>query len=548
MRRISVILLLLSLILAAVAVQAADVYKPQAPLLSGMGMHQHPITTNEPWAQQFFNQGLNLAYAFNHAEAYRAFEEVTRLDSTCAMGWWGRALVLGPNINVPMDSASAVRAYADVQMALRLIDHASPAEQALIRALSKRYAAVPKMPRNELDSAYSVAMAQVYKDFPDDPDAGVLHAEALMDLHPWDFWYIDGKPRPWTPEIVDLLEKQLEKNPNHPGANHLYIHAVEASDLPSRATVCADRLPTLVPGSGHLVHMPSHIYIRTGRYHEGSLANEAAIRVDDRYLAECRAQGVYDIGYVPHNHHFLWATAVFEGASAKAMAAARSTQAHALPEFMRMEGMTGVQHYSVIPLFSMVRFGKWADILTEPAPDSDLHYPMGIWHYSRGIAYVRTGKLDQARTEADKLAVYAADSTLANKKVWEINSTLTLLQIAQLVLKGEMEAAGKDYNSAIKSLEDAVSVESGLLYQEPPDWFFPVRHVLGAVLLEAGEADGAEDVYKEDLRKFPENGWSLYGLEQSLKAQKKDAEAADVEKRFQKAWAWADFKLTGSRF
>jgi tetratricopeptide (TPR) repeat protein len=429
-----------------------------------------------------------------------------------------------------------------------LISHASPVEQALIRALAQRYEAVPGASRGHLDTAYSVAMTQVFKDFPNDPDVGMLHAEALMDLHPWDFWYIDGTPRPWTLEIVDLIEQELEKNPNHPLANHLYIHIVEASEHPERATVCADRLPGLVPGSGHLVHMPSHIYIRTGRYHEGSLANEAAIRVDDRYLSECRVQGVYDIGYVPHNHHFLWATAVFEGASAKAMAAARSTQSRAAPEFMRMCGMTGVQHFSVIPLFSMVRFGKWADILTEPAPDSDLHYPMGIWHYARGIAYARTGKLDKARLEGEQLASYAADTALAHKKIWEINSTQNVLQIAKLVLAGEIQAAEKNYDQAIKSLEDAQSVEEGLLYQEPPDWFFPVRHVLGAVLLEAGEADAAEEVYLLDLKKFPENGWSLYGLKQSLEQQGKKQEAADVEKRFQKAWAWADIKLAGSRF
>jgi tetratricopeptide (TPR) repeat protein len=541
-------ILVLCLLLSSTGASGNEPYAPKAPLLTGLGHHHHPIATSEPWAQRYFDQGLALAWGFNHAEAYRAFEEVTRLDSTCAMGWWGRAYVLGPNINVPMDSASAVQAYADLQTALRFMASAPPAEQALIQALAQRYQAVPQTDRGHLDSAYAAAMAGVHESFPEDPDAGVLYAEALMDLHPWDFWYIDGSPRPWTAPIVELLESELEENPNHPGANHLYIHAVEASDLPDRATVCADRLGGLVPGSGHLVHMPSHIYIRTGRYHEGSLANEAAIRVDDRYLSECRAQGVYDIGYVPHNHHFLWATAVFEGASAKAMAAARSTQSRALPQFMRMCGMEAVQHFSSIPLFSMVRFGEWADILTEPAPDSDLHYPMGVWHYARGMAYARMGKLEPARVELGKLAQFAGDTTLDLKLIWGRNSTRSVLQVGQLVLQGEIQAAEKQYDAAVQSLEDAVSVEDGHMYQEPQDWFFPVRQVLGAVLLEAGEADAAERVYLEDLKKYPENGWSLYGLLQSLKAQGKTSEAALVEKRFQKAWDWADITLPGSRF
>jgi tetratricopeptide (TPR) repeat protein len=426
---------------------------------------------------------------------------------------------------------------------------ASPCEQAFIKALAQRYAAQPPGDRAALDSVYSEAMGKVYQAYPDDPDAGVLYAEALMDRHPWDFWYIDGKPRPWTPPIVDLLEAQLEKDPNHPGANHFYIHVVEASKMPDRATVCADRLAGLVPGAGHLVHMPSHIYIRTGRYHEGTLANEAAIRKDDQYLSECHAQGIYEIGYVPHNHHFLWATAVFEGASAKAMAAARSTAGHVKTDFLRMEGMAGsVQHYSTIPLFSMVRFGKWADLLTEPAPDSDLHYPMGIWHYARGMAFARTGKFDDANSELNLLSGYAKDSSLQKEKIFEINSTYSLLQIAKLVLAGEIQAGQKHWDEAITNLEDAVSKEDELLYDEPPDWFFPVRQVLGAVLLEAGQPDQAEKIYQQDLEKFPENGWSLLGLKKSLEAQGKKSEAAAVDARFKKAWAWADITITGSRF
>lgn len=548
MQSLSRLLTVVFVLTLALAVGATEPYTPKAPLLTGMGKHEHPITTQEPLAQTFFNQGMALAYGFNHAEAYRAFEEVTRLDSTCAMGWWARAWVMGPNINVPMDSPSAVLAWTDLQVAQRLAPKASPVEQAYIRALAQRYEAVPGKDRARLDSAFAAGMGEVYKEFPNDPDAGVIYAEALMNQHPWDFWYIDGKPRPWTPPIVDLVESELGKNPNHPGANHLYIHLVEASDLPDRATVCADRLAALVPGSGHLVHMPSHIYIRTGRYHEGLLANEAAVRVDDKYLEECRMQGVYDIGYVPHNHHFLWACAVFEGNSARAMAAARSTEGRALKEYLRMCGMEAVQHYSYIPLFSMVRFGKWADLLTEPAPDSDLHYPMGIWRYARGMAYARTGKLDLATAELKQLEQYAADTTLERKKIWDRNTTSHVLRIGQLVLMGEIQAAGKEYNEAIKTLEDAVSLEDELMYQEPSDWFFPVRQVLGAVLLEAGEAAAAEEVYLRDLKMYPENGWSLYGLSQSLKAQGKSEEAAEADKRFQKAWAWADIKLTGSRF
>jgi tetratricopeptide (TPR) repeat protein len=519
-----------------------------APLLEGMGDLHHPVTTKNKIAQRYFNQGLVLSYGFNHKEAERSFREAARLDPDCAMAWWGAALVIGPNINAAMEDTEVPNAYAAIQKALALAPKASEKERAYINALAKRYAAEPVENRKPLDEAYAAAMREVAQQYPEDADAAALAAEALMDLHPWDFWEKDGRPKSWTPEIIEVLEAALTRWPNHPGVNHFYIHTVEASKNPGRATAAADRLGDLVPGAGHLVHMPGHIYIRTGRYNEAVIANEKAIKADGDYITQCHAQGLYPVAYMPHNHHFLSASATMSGQSEKAIYAARYMAEHQDHDMMRQPGYGTLQHFTTIPLYSLAKFGRWEEILKEPAPAEDLRYPTGIWHYARGMAYTRTNRLKEAAQELEKLQTIAADTALKKVTIWDLNTTYQLLQIAREMLAGEMAAKQRDFNTAVGHLQKAVAMEDELTYDEPPPWYAPARHNLGAVLLEAGRAAEAEKVYREDLEKYPENGWSLSGLQQSLAAQGKSEEAKAVQARFEKAWASADVTLAGSRF
>ena len=519
-----------------------------APLLEGMGDLHFAVTTKDTMAQRFFNQGLVLSYAFNHKEAERAFLEAARLDPDCAMAYWGAALVLGPNINAAMDAAENATAYAAIQKAVALAPQASAKEQAFINALAQRYAATPPDSRAALDEAYANAMREVAQKYPDDADAAALFAEAAMDLHPWKYWEKDGQPKPWTPEIVSTIESGLQKWPQHPGLNHFYIHAVEASAEPARAMASAELLRDLVPAAGHLVHMPAHIFIRTGRYHDAVVANERAIAADSSYITQCHAQGMYPVTYVPHNHHFLSAAATFGGNSEKALMAAQHMAMNQDRQLMRKPGYGTLQHYMMIPLYAMIKFGKWEDILKEAAPDSDLLYPRGVWHFSRGMAYTRTNQLDKVAQELEKLNRIAADSSLMKVTIWDINTTFDLLQIAAAMLSGELAAQHRDFATAIKHLQRAVALEDNLTYDEPPPWYTPARHNLGAVLLEAGRAVEAQKVYEADLQKYPENGWALFGLQQSLLAQKKNAEAAAAKKRLDQAWAGADVTLASSRF
>ena len=519
-----------------------------APLLEGMGDLHFAVTTKDTMAQRFFNQGLVLSYAFNHKEAERAFLEAARLDPDCAMAYWGAALVLGPNINAAMDAAENATAYAAIQKAVALAPQASAKEQAFINALAQRYAATPPDSRAALDEAYANAMREVAQKYPDDADAAALFAEAAMDLHPWKYWEKDGQPKPWTPEIVSTIESGLQKWPQHPGLNHFYIHAVEASAEPARAMASAELLRDLVPAAGHLVHMPAHIFIRTGRYHDAVVANERAIAADSSYITQCHAQGMYPVTYVPHNHHFLSAAATFGGNSEKALMAAQHMAMNQDRQLMRKPGYGTLQHYMMIPLYAMIKFGQWEDILKEAAPDSDLLYPRGVWHFSRGMAYTRTNQLDKVAQELEKLKRIAADSSLMKVTIWDINTTFDLLQIAAAMLSGELAAQHRDFATAIKHLQRAVALEDNLTYDEPPPWYTPARHNLGAVLLEAGRAVEAQKVYEADLQKYPENGWALFGLQQSLLAQKKNAEAAAAKKRLDQAWAGADVTLASSRF
>ncbi len=517
-------------------------------LFDNLGGHHHPITTDSDLVQRYFDQGLIFAYGFNHSEAERAFMEAARLDPECAMCYWGGALVLGPNINALMEDEAVPKAYDRVQKAVKLSSRVSAREQAYIQALSKRYGPEPLKDRTLLDVAYANAMREVARNFPDDSDAATLFGEALMVLHPWDYWQEDGKPQPWTKEILTVLEVALKLDPNNPGANHLYLHAVEASPNPERGLASADRLRDLVPGIGHMVHMPSHIYIRTGHYHEGSLANERAIKSDQGYAAKTKALGLYPILYIPHNYHFLVATASMEGRSEKAIEVARNMSMHTDQQMMREPGFGTLQHFWITPLYAFIRFGKWDDILVEPAPPEDLIYPRGVYHYARGMALTRKSRLQEAQEELNQLGLIASDPALRKVTIWDINTTSSLMQIASEVLAGELAAKRGDYNKAISHLERGVRLEEELNYDEPPPWLIPVRQSLGAILLDAGRPAEAEKVYRQDLLNYPENGWSLYGLHQSLVAQGKTEAAADAKRRAEIAWARADVSLSASRF
>ena len=516
-----------------------------APLLSGMGNHHFEISTDDTLAQDFFNQGLVLSYGFNHKEADRSFRQVAKLDPDNPMAWWGAALVLGPNINAGMPEEHIPLAWEVLQKAQQLKSNGTQKEQDYIDALSNRYAKNPPEDRSSLDKDYANAMDNLSQKYPGDPDARTLYAEALMDLHPWNFWKKNGDLQPWTSEILRVLESVLKDYPNHPGANHLYIHVVEA-EKPEKAVLSADILMDLVPGAGHLVHMPSHIYIRTGDFHKGTIANERAVKADNRYVTQCRQQGIYPLSYVPHNYHFLWATTTMEGRAKRSLQAATKTSDLVDTEIMRQPGLGTLQHYWVIPLYDHIRFARWDSILAYPEPARDLIYPRGVWHYATGMAYVGKGDLDMAGTHLENLKRIAAMDTLKEVTIWDINSTKELMQIASNILEGEMAAQKGNYNAAISFLKQAAELEDFLNYNEPPDWFYPVRQKLGAVLLDAGQASEAEKIYREDLDEFPRNGWSLFGLWQSLDAQGKTTEARQVKAQFDEAWKHADIELTAS--
>lgn len=510
------------------------------PLYDNLGAYHYEISTDVPQAQQYFDQGLRLYYAFNHAESARAFREAARLDPQCAMCYWGVALAHGPNINAPMDSASGVAAYEAVRQAQAVLAHANPVERALIEALATRYAAVPTGERAALDSAYARAMKAVASRYPADPEAQALYAEALMDLSPWQYWNRDGSPRPDTPEVLAVLERVMGEYPDHPGANHFYIHAVEAVD-PERAVPMAERLAGLMPGAGHLVHMPGHIYVRVGRYLDAIRANEHAVHADESYIRDHNpAHGIYTIGYYPHNYDFLSFAASMIGRSSQSLDAADRMAALVPAELLRVPGMTVLQNHLTRHLQMRVRFGRWSEILDGAAPPADLPFARGIWHYARGRALIAaSGDVAGAEAELSKLRAAAAAPGLADVPV-EFNAAVSILEIAADVLAGRIAEARNDVDGALRSLRSAVDREDELVYGEPPEWSVPPRQELGAALLRAGRAAEAEAAFRDDLRKFPENGWSLEGLARSLAAQGRDAEAAEVRSRLEKTWNGAD--------
>ena len=527
-------------------VQSTAVPGQLAPRLQNLGNHKFPVTTNSPRAQLFINQGLMLAYGFNHAEAGRSFREAARLDPNCAMAYWGMALVLGPNINLPMPPEAEKPAYESIRKAVALKKTASEREQAYIAALAKRYSGEETPNRSALDRAYTAAMRELHDRYPNDLDAATLYAEAMMNLRPWNYWTRDMQPYPETLQIMSLLESVMSRNPNHPGAIHLYIHAVEYA-RPELAEAGADRLRNLAPGAGHLVHMPSHIYRRIGRYDDASKSNQDAAAADEDYIAQCRAQGVYPLAYYPHNIHFLWDSATMEGRSRVAIEAARKAASSIPPDAWRKVSL--LHQFLVTPLFAYTRFGEWDLILNEPRPPEDSLFWTGVWYYARGLAYTAKGKLDEATLELNRLREIAAQDSLEGYRVtFSRNGAKAILDIAAEVLAGELSAKRGDYDAAIARLHRGTLLEDNLIYNEPPDWHVPVRQSLGAVLLSAGRPAEAEAIYWQDLERNRENGWSLFGLWQSLRAQGKNKQAAAVEKRFHKAWQRADVTLTASRY
>lgn len=519
----------------------------KAPLLKGLEGIAFRISTKSREAQEYFNQGMMLAYGFNHAEAARSFYEAIRLDSSCAMAYWGFAYVLGPNYNAGMETDNFERAYDAAMKAVALSGKTSGKENALIHALASRYTKPAPSDRKSLDIAYAEAMKKVYEQYAADPDIGALYAEAMMDLHPWDLYDRKTKaPRSWTPALLAVLEHLIAVNPRHPGAHHFYVHALEASAHPEKGLASAKLLETLVPGSGHLLHMPSHIYINTGHYHQGSLANLAAIKADSNYLTTCHAQGAYPLSYYPHNYHFLAATATLEGSSALAWMAAGKMQRDTDTGIMRMPGWGTLQHYYTIPYYIAVKFAMWDTILALPSPDASLVYPRAIRHFARGMAFLGKNDLNSANSEMSRLSALAADTSLQSLTIWGINTTADLVQIARKVLAAEIASRQKQWQQSITLLEEAVRLEDNLNYNEPPDWFFSVRHHLGAVLLKAGKYSEAEKVYRQDLQTWRNNGWALIGLYNALSLQKKNSEAATVKSLFDKSWLYADVKIGSS--
>ncbi|RYY61335.1 MAG: hypothetical protein EOO05_06750 [Chitinophagaceae bacterium] len=519
----------------------------KALLFDGFDVMPYPITTKSDEARQYFNQGLLLSFAFNHAEAARSFFQVTRLDPACAMGWWGLAYVLGPNYNAGMEKDNFERAYEAASKARKMAPQASVKEQDLIRALSARYSADTSITRAVLDSAFASEMRTVAAKYPEDVTIKSLFAEAVMDIHPWNLWNKDGSPQPWTTEIMQVLKDALHLEPRHAGANHFYVHVMEMSKDAGQAMASADLLRELVPGSGHLVHMPSHTYIRTGRYHDGVISNQQASLKDSIYMGACHAQGIYPLAYYPHNYHFMAACATLSGESALALKGAVSTARHAEKSLMTDPSWSTLQHYYTIPWYVETKFGRWDQILATPQPDGRFKYPVAIWHYARGMALLAKNNIAEAKQQLAAITLAMTDTTIRELTIWGINNLFDLCAIAQQTLTGEILAKEKKYAAAIEALTDAVKKEDALNYDEPPDWFFSVRHHLGAVLVEAGKFNEAIGVYKQDLMVYPENGWAFAGLVNAYKGLHDENGREVAAEAFKRAWKFADIQLSSSR-
>jgi tetratricopeptide (TPR) repeat protein len=507
-------------------------------LLDGLSAHHRKVTTSNDLAQKYFDQGMRLLYAFNHEEAERAFREAARLDPNCAMAWWGVAYVLGPNYNLPIDPGKNKKAVEAAQKAQSLLEHASEPEKAYIAAIATRYSDDLKADRAKLDQDFGRAMKALYERYPEDVDAAVLYAESLMVLKPWQLWTADGKPQEGTEEIVRVLEAALKRDPNHPGANHYYIHATEASPNAERALPHAERLRTLAPAAGHLVHMPAHVFIRTGDYRGAVEANAKAARADEEYFARTKAEGVYQM-YYTHNFMFLATAAAMIGHSKDALDAARKAVATVEP----MAGHDPMAEYALPwALYTMARSGMWQDILAVPPPGDSTPFTLAMWRYARGLAYLGKGDIKAARMERDALGPLI--SQIPRDLLINTNHAQDLLGIAKAVLEARLAAADGKRDAAITHWTKAIEIQDKLVYDEPPAWYYPVRESLGGEYLRMKRYADAEKVFRRDLELNPNNPRSLFGLEQSLRAQSKTAEANEVHTRFEKEWAGADITLS----
>jgi tetratricopeptide (TPR) repeat protein len=532
------------LVASACGGASPDREPPLIRLFDDLGDHHRPISTRSSEAQRYFDQGLVLLYGFNHEAAVRSFQEAARREPGCAICWWGVAYSLGPNINAPMGPDAAREAWEAVERARALASAASPVERDLIEAVAQRYAPDPESAdRAALDRAFATAMQEVQRRHPEDLDVAALTAEALMDLSPWNYWISESEPKPQTREALRLLESVLARDPSHPGANHYLIHAYEEYQ-PERAVPAAERLAELAPGSGHLVHMPSHIFWRVGRYGDALEINRRAADVDEATFAWCGRRGLYAAIYYPHNLHFLYSAAAAEGRGDLALSSARRLAAQIDAEALR--AFPAAEEFLVMPTFALLRFGRFDAVLGEPAPPAEQRYATGIWRYARGLADARRGDAAAAGAELASLRAVAGEEALGRLDFSGVAAS-RYLELAVRHLEGEVAAARGETEAAVAALEEAIRVQDAMQYTEPPRWWLPVRQALGAVLLEAGRVEAAEAVYREDLRRVPRNGWSLFGLARSLSAQGREAEAAAVETGFRNAWARADVELGASR-
>ena len=520
-------------IIAGAQDHAMGTAKP-VTMMTGLGDLHHPVSTKNTGAQGFFDQGLRLIYAFNHDEAARSFQEAAALDPKLAMAYWGMAEAVGPNYNDPASEDRFKQAHEAIQKAVELSGNASDAERDYIFAMAKRFPADPKADRRKAAEDYRDAMREVMKKYPDDPDAATLFAESGMDLHPWGLWHRDGTPEDGTEEIVATLESVIKRDPNHLGALHYYIHAVEASNSPERALAAANRLASLAPAAGHIVHMPAHIYIRTGDYAAAVKTNEEAAAVDRAYIQRSGVQGIYPMMYYSHNLHFIAMCSAMTGDYLESRKAAEMLAAHVAPAVKDMPPLEG---FMTIPMAVNVRFHKWDAILAMKAPDAEMKTTVGFWHFARGMALAGKGRISEA--EAEYKIVADAEKATPPDAIFVMpvnNKTKDILKIAENVLGAQVALAKKDNGAAVGMLREAVGVQDTLKYDEPQDWFFPVRESLGGVLLMTGDAKGAEQVFRDDLAKNPRNPRSLFGLHRALKAQDRNSDAWFVEQEFHKAW------------
>src|SRR5579872_5411150 len=511
-------------------------------LVSGLGDLHHPVSTHSPEAQKFFDQGLRFIYAFNHDEAARSFQHAAELDPTLAMAYWGVAEAVGPNYNDPADPDRYKHAHDAVQKAVDLSAGASPSEQAYIQAMAKRFPADPSSDLKKAAEDYRDAMRQLMAQFPDDLDAATLFAESGMNLHPWGLWHQDGTPEAGTEEIVTTLESVMKRDPNHLGAVHYYIHAVEASNNPERALAGANKLASLAPGAGHIVHMPAHVYIRTGDYDAAVKTNEKAAEVDRAYIKATGAQGIYPMMYYSHNLHFVAMCGAMNGRYAEARKNADLLAANVGPHVKDMPPLEG---FMTIPVAVEIRFHHWNEILKMPAPDPAMKTATVFWHFGRGLALAGTGKIADA--EAEYKIVSDAEAATPPDVIFQMpinNKAKDIMKIAENVVGAKIAMAKKDTTGAIALLHDAVAIQDKLNYGEPPDWFYPVRESLGGALLISGDATGAEKVFRDDLDRNPRNPRSLFGLQQSLLQQKRDYDAGFVEKQFDSSWKGGSHPLT----